>query len=76
MSFIVRPVRHEDLNQLTDLARQFNLLNLPGDKKILANKIEVSTQSFEGKLNKHETVYVCARRHGRTAGGRQFLNHG
>ena len=58
MSFIVRPVHHEDLNQLTDLARQFNLLNLPGDKKILSNKINLSNQSFEGKLNKHEATYM------------------
>jgi arginine N-succinyltransferase len=58
MSFIVRPVRHEDLNQLTDLARQFTLLNLPGDKKVLAQKIEISTQSFEGKLSKHDSVYT------------------
>jgi len=58
MSFIVRPVRHEDVNQLTDLARQFNLLNLPGEKKILSQKIEISTQSFEGKLNKHESTYL------------------
>jgi arginine N-succinyltransferase len=58
MSFIVRPVRHEDLNQLTDLARQFTLLNLPGEKKVLAQKIDVSKQSFEGKLSKRESVYT------------------
>ena len=58
MSFIVRPVRHEDLSNLVDLARQFNLLNLPGEKKVLSHKIEVSQQSFEGKLNKHESVYL------------------
>jgi len=58
MSFVVRPVRHDDLTQLTDLARQFNLLNLPGEKKILANKIEVSEKSFAGELKKQESVYL------------------
>ncbi len=58
MSFIVRPVRHEDLSQLTDLARQFNLLNLPGEKKVLSEKIDRSNQSFEGALSKQEAVYL------------------
>lgn len=58
MSFVVRPVRHDDLNQLTDLARQFHLLNLPGEKKILASKIDRSLQSFSGKLDKYESEYL------------------
>ena len=40
MSFVVRAVKRDDLQQLTDLAKQFNLLNLPGDKKILSEKDE------------------------------------
>ena len=32
MSFVVRPVGFDDLSGLVDLAKQFNLLNLPGDK--------------------------------------------
>jgi arginine N-succinyltransferase len=58
MSFVVRAVRHEDLNQLTDLAKQFTLLNLPGDKKIIASKIDRSIQAFGDKLSKPESEYL------------------
>jgi arginine N-succinyltransferase len=58
MSFVVRPANNDDLLQLTDLAKQFNLLNLPGDKKVLGQKIERSLQSFKGKLKKHEAEYL------------------
>ncbi len=58
MSFIIRASRAEDINQLTDLAKQFNLLNLPGDKKVIAEKIHRSEASFAGKLPKNKTEYV------------------
>ncbi len=58
MSFIVRSVRREDLLQLTDLAKQFNLLNLPGDKKIIAEKIARSESSFAGELPKDQSEYL------------------
>lgn len=58
MSFIIRAVQHDDLQQLTDLARQFNLLNLPGDKKILAEKIARSESSFAGDLPKDKSEYI------------------
>lgn len=58
MSFIVRAVQHEDVNQLVDLAKQFTLLNLPGEKKIIASKIDRSIQSFAGKLPKHQSEYL------------------
>lgn len=58
MSFIVRPVGHDDVNQLTDLARQFTLLNLPGDKKVITKKIEKSIQSFQEDLPHHEAEYL------------------
>jgi len=58
MSFVTRSVNHEDLQQLTDLAKQFNLLNLPGDKKILAEKIERSEASFAGELPKDKAEYI------------------
>lgn len=58
MSFVVRNVRHDDLTQLYDLARQFGLLNLPADKKILAEKIDRSLQSFAGELPKHKSDYL------------------
>ncbi|MEN0060177.1 MAG: arginine N-succinyltransferase [Bdellovibrio sp.] len=58
MSFIIRAVRHDDLTQLVDLAKQFNLLNLPGDKKVIGEKIDRSEQSFAGKLSKHGSEYI------------------
>lgn len=58
MSFVVRAVRREDLQQLIDLAKQFNLLNLPGDKKVLTEKIARSEASFAGKLDKADTEYI------------------
>ncbi len=58
MSFIIRSAQHDDLNQLVDLAKQFNLLNLPGDKKVISDKIDRSQQSFEGKLPKNQAEYL------------------
>lgn len=58
MSFVVRAVKHDDLNQLVDLAKQFTLLNLPGEKKILSKKIDRSIQAFAGKLTKPESEYL------------------
>jgi len=40
MSFIVRAVRSDDISQVIDLAKQFNLLNLPGEKKAVTSKVE------------------------------------
>ena len=58
MSFIIRSVRHDDLSQLVDLAKQFNLLNLPGDKKVISAKIDRSEHSFAGKLPKNQSEYL------------------
>lgn len=58
MSFVVREVRFEDLAQLMDLARQFSLLNLPADKKVLSDKINRSIQSFKGELAKPQSEYL------------------
>jgi arginine N-succinyltransferase len=58
MSFIVRAVSKEDITQLTDLAKQFNLLNLPGDRKILTEKIARSEASFAGDLPKNKSEYI------------------
>lgn len=58
MSFITRPARQDDLGQLVDLAKQFNLLNLPGDKKVISAKIDRSVQSFAGELTKPESEYL------------------
>ena len=58
MSFLIRPVHYDDLGQLIDLAKQFNLLNLPGDKKVLTEKIDRSVESFAGKLPKDKSEYL------------------
>ncbi|MBX2987967.1 MAG: arginine N-succinyltransferase [Bdellovibrionaceae bacterium] len=58
MNFVIRAVHHDDLPQLLELAKQFNLLNLPGDKKTLQDKIERSVRSFAGELPKGKSEYV------------------
>jgi arginine N-succinyltransferase len=58
MSFIIRPVEHDDIHQLVDLAKQFNLLNLPGDKKVLTKKVERSVESFAGENSKKDSEYL------------------
>ena len=58
MNFVVRAVEREDLGPLFDLARQFTLLNLPADKKIIASKIDRSLASFNGDLSKDDAEYL------------------
>ncbi len=58
MSFIIRAARADDVSQLTDLAKQFNLLNLPGNKKIIAEKIARSEASFASELDKTKAEYL------------------
>lgn len=58
MNFLVRRAEREDLSKLYDLARQFTLLNLPADKRVIAKKIEQSIASFSGELEKDEAEYL------------------
>jgi arginine N-succinyltransferase len=58
MSFRVRPARLDDLTELFELARQFDLLNLPADKKRLLTKLQVSEDSFQGLLPKEQAEYL------------------
>ena len=58
MSFIVRAVQREDLQSLYELARQFTLLNLPAEKRLIETKIERSINSFAGELSKGEAEYL------------------
>lgn len=58
MNFIVRGANLDDLNNLLPLARQFSLLNLPADKKIISEKINLSLESFRGERPKEEAKYV------------------
>jgi arginine N-succinyltransferase len=56
--FVLRSARLGDIKDLTDLAGQFSLLNLPADKKVLTEKIERSTASFAGDLRREEAEYL------------------
>lgn len=58
MSFVVRSVTHDDSQQLLELARQFTLLNLPADKRVIENKIEKSIKAFNGELSKADADYL------------------
>lgn len=58
MSFLVRNARREDLGQLFDLARQFTLLNLPAEKRVIEAKIEKSVASFAGEVDRAEAEYL------------------
>lgn len=58
MSFLIRPAQYDDLMQIVDLAKQFNLLNLPGDKKVISEKVDRSERSFAGELPKEKAEYL------------------
>ncbi len=58
MNFIVRPVEEKDLSNLVSLAGQFSLLNLPADKKVISEKIELSQQSFSGSADMKDSTYM------------------
>lgn len=58
MSFIVRNIREDDFEDLMALAKQFNLLNLPAEPKVLKKKIQQSVKSFAGKAPRDEAEYL------------------
>jgi arginine N-succinyltransferase len=58
VSFIVRAARHDDLQPLLELARQFTLLNLPADRRRIESKIERSIASFAGEMSKSDAEYM------------------
>ncbi len=58
MNFIVRPVQEKDLVHLENLASQFSLLNLPPDKKIISEKIQLSNESFAGRVPVEKATYM------------------
>ena len=58
MSFIVRSVKRDDVQQLFELAKQFTLLNLPADARVIENKIERSVNSFAGKVTPDDAEYI------------------
>jgi arginine N-succinyltransferase len=58
VSFIVRAARTDDVQQLYELARQFTLLNLPAEKRIIETKLNRSVASFAGELGKSDAEYM------------------
>ena len=58
MNFIMRGVKPEDSRSLLELTRQFGLLNLPADRKVLVEKIDRSLASFAGELKKEDAEYL------------------
>ncbi len=58
MNFIVRPVEAKDLSNLESLAGQFSLLNLPANKKVISEKIELSKASFLGEASIENATYM------------------
>jgi len=54
----VRAVRREDLQSLYELARQFTLLNLPAQKRVIESKIERSIASFAHEHSKADAEYM------------------
>lgn len=58
MNFYVRQANLNDVDQLFELSKQFNLLNLPSDKKVIESKIATSIQSFDDELDKEKSKYM------------------
>lgn len=58
MSFIVRAAQRDDVQELYELSRQFTLLNLPAQKRVIESKIERSEASFAAELEKAEAEYI------------------
>lgn len=58
MNFRVRSAREKDFEDILSLARQFTLLNLPADPKVIKDKIQVSRDSFSGKKEREEAEYL------------------
>lgn len=54
MGFLFRPAKMTDLDELYELSKQFVLLNLPANKKIIEKKLETSSKSFSGELKKED----------------------
>lgn len=58
MSFLLRSARPSDVGDLYNLSTQFTLLNLPSDKKVLAEKVECSEQSFSGQCSREDAHFM------------------
>lgn len=58
MKFRIRGAEFSDLDTLVELARQFTLLNLPSDTRVLEVKIDRSIKSFAGASDKKAAEYL------------------
>ena len=52
--------QENEIKALTELASQFNLLNLPGDYSVIEEFVHRSIDSFAGKLPKEKAQYIFA----------------
>src|SRR5207237_4145972 len=48
--FLIRSAREQDLEELYRLANMVYFINLPADREIIAEKIRVSLESFNGTI--------------------------
>lgn len=55
---ILRAVAERDLDDLVGLAAQLDSMNLPSDRRFLAQRIHDSLRSFSGGARREESVYV------------------
>lgn len=59
MAFILRSAEDRDIRDLQMLSSQFTMINLPNDTRALEKKIQLSQDSFAGKIKaKSEGLYL------------------
>ena len=57
--FVLRSVRKKDLNDLFELSKLMNFINLPSNKDLLEEKVKSSFQSFKNPSpNLSENYYI------------------
>ncbi len=58
MNFIIRSARNSDIEGLYSLSKEFPLLNLPPDKSLIEEKINISKESFLKRQAVHDSKYL------------------
>ncbi len=56
--FLIREVFPEDLDQLVEVARHLNTVNLPSDRGLLERITDLSRRSFAEKIPTHQREYL------------------
>jgi arginine N-succinyltransferase len=56
--FLIREAFPADLDQLAEVARHLDTVNLPNDREVLARILEESRRSFEGEVPTFEREYL------------------